>query len=199
MLVEDHPIVSLGVQTLLNEADDFEWLEAADTPRRALEEAERLQSDLIVLNLMLGGRDGLELIGALIEKAPGAWVVVCSSLDEKIYARRALSAGAAGNPYVSEDVQKAILRDSIGRKSPTESPGIDALSNQELCVFRLIGSGLGSAAVAEKLGISPKTVGTHRERIKSKLGFRSARELERRAEEFFRGNGEATGDQGGQG
>lgn len=207
LLVDDHPIVCLGVETLLKGAADFQWLGAVSNAVEALAEAKRLEPDLIVLDLMLAGRDGLELIGELSRAAPQTRIVICSAMEEKIYARRCFEAGAfgyvpkeagfmallaairsvaAGEPYASDGIKQAIFKQAVGRKSAGPPPGLEGLSNQELCVFRLLGSGLGSAEIAAKLGVSVKTVSTYRERIKNKLNLQNARELERGAEAFFR-------------
>jgi len=207
LLVDDHPIVCLGVEALLKGAPDIEWLGACSNASDTLARAGDLQPEVIVLDLMLGGRDGLELIGSLLKAAPATRIVIFSALDERTHARRAFSAGAhgyvvkeagfvallkairsvaAGEPYASDRVKQGLLEEAIGRKPDASTGAVDRLSNQELYVFRLLGSGLGSAEIAAKLGISQKTVSTHRERIKNKLGIHTARELERKAEQFFR-------------
>ncbi len=207
LLVDDHPIVGLGVETLLKAATDFEWLGISANAAEAVVRAGALQPGVIVLDLMLGGRDGLELIAGLLQTAPSTRIVIFSALDEKVYALRAFTAGASGyvmkesgfpallkairsvatgEPFASDRVKQALLESAVGRRLPASTTQIEQLSNQELCVFRLLGSGMGSADIATQLGISPKTVSTHRERIKNKLGIHTARELESRAEQSFR-------------
>lgn len=212
--MDDHPIVRFGVQMLLSDASEFKLLGAAASATEALKAAETLQPDLIVLDLVLGGRSGLELVPDLLKETGGkARIVIYSTLDEKIYARRALRAGAwgyvmkehglqvlmeafrsvmRGESYASPGVKQELLNASIGGRTTRGQTGVASLSNQELHVFLLLGSGLSSTLIAEKLGVSPKTVGTHRERIKNKLGYHSARELERGAEEFHRNDGSAS-------
>jgi DNA-binding NarL/FixJ family response regulator len=154
---------------------------------------------------VLGGRDGTELIEDLLVAEPALRILVYSSQPEQPWARRALRAGArgyvakscgldevrralgrlaVGELHVSDAVQRSLVSDyAAGRTG--RSP-LDELSDRELQVFRLLGTGLGSAEVAAELRLSMRTVGTYRERLKNKLGAQSARDLERCAEEFVR-------------
>jgi DNA-binding NarL/FixJ family response regulator len=205
VLVDDHPIVALGLKTVLNETSDFSFVLSATHSEQALHEMERLKPDLLVLDLVLPGRGGLELIPELQRLSPLSKIVVYSSLPELTYAPRALRAGARGfvgkesglmclvdalrrtsegGTYATESVKQAIL-DNYGRGGSAQGKsGFSQLSNQEINVFRLIGAGLRLSEIAEKLGISPKTVGTHRERIKTKLSLRSGKELDQEALRF---------------
>ncbi len=204
--VDDHPIVNFGVKALLEETESIRLIASAATAADAITLARQHQPDLIVLDLVLGGRSGLELIPELLSVAENAGIIVYSALDERLYAQRAFAAGARGYvmkeagllalleairtvaqgvPYASDAIKRALLEKSIKGKATSSPRGIEALSNQELYIFRLIGSGLSSSAIAEQLGISPKTVSSHRERIKNKLGLQTSRELERIAEEAY--------------
>ncbi|ACB75000.1 response regulator [Opitutus terrae] len=207
LVVDDHPVVVAGLRLLFESAAEFRVVgEARDafTARRLTEE---LRPDLIVLDLVLGGRDGLELIEDLLALHETTKVLVYSSQDEVQYARRALRAGARGyvsktagldavgvalttiaqgDVYVSATVQRSLVRDYAESARGVAPAPIDALSNRELQVFRLLGTGLGSADVASELRLSLKTVSTYRERLKNKLALENARELERAAEAFVR-------------
>jgi DNA-binding NarL/FixJ family response regulator len=206
LLVDDHPVMRMGLRMLLEPEPGFAVCgEAADgaTARRL---AETLRPDFVVLDLLLGGRDGLELVSDIAAAHPGAQILVYSGQSELRYARRVLQAGArgyvcktAGLPevltalealargelYVSAAVQRALVED-LARGTAAAGNPLDRLSNRELQVFRLLGAGLDTAAVAGELHLSAKTVGTYRERLKEKLGFANARELERCAEEYVR-------------
>jgi DNA-binding NarL/FixJ family response regulator len=211
LIVDDHQVARLGVGVLLERLGGYEVCGEAATVAAARELAERERPEVIVLDLLLGGRDGMELIGELRERQAGAKILVYTSQDERQYARRALRAGAAGYVMksvpidelgqalatlqrgelaVSVAVQRALVEEALGRRvgDPTE-----ALSDRELQVFRLMGAGRSSAEVAQELKLSIKTVGTYRERLKDKLDVGTARELERRAAAFVRetenGNG----------
>lgn len=167
--------------------------------------AEELRPDFVVLDLLLGGRDGMELISDILAAHPAAYILIYSSQDELRYARRALQAGARGyvsktaslpdvlvalealargELHVSAAVQRALVQEAARGNAATNA--LDNLSNRELQVFRLLGSGLATQAVAAELHLSAKTVGTYRERLKDKLGLENARELERCAENYVR-------------
>jgi len=184
----------------------LELIASVATAAEAIALAQQHQPDMIILDLVLGGRNGLELLTELRSIAPSTHVIVYSALDEKLYAQRAFAAGAEGYvmkeagllaleealrtvvqgvPYASEAIKRSLLEEAIKGRLPAAPRGVESLSNQELHIFRLIGSGISSSAIAAQLGISPKTVSTHRERIKNKLGFQTSRELERAAEDFF--------------
>lgn len=158
-----------------------------------------------VVDLVLGGRDGTEFIEDLLVLAPQLKVLVYSSQPEQPWARRALRAGARGyvskasgldevrraldairegEIHLSSAAQRALVNDYAAGRAGRSA--LDALSSRELQVFRLLGTGLGTAQIAEELALSVRTVGTYRERLKSKLGAQTGRDLERRAEEFVR-------------
>jgi DNA-binding NarL/FixJ family response regulator len=201
LLVDDHAVVRLGLTVLLEEQAQFRVCgEAADvvSARRLTEE---LQPGYIVLDMMLGGRDGIELIEDLLVLHAPARILVYTSLNELAYARRALRAGARGYVMKSasfEQLTAALLQVAQGELSVSDSvtrtlieqcagatgTALDVLSDRELQIYRLLGGGLDTASIAKELCLSMKTVGTYRERLKNKLGLHSARELERNAESF---------------
>lgn len=204
LLIDDHPVVRAGVKLLLEGDAEFSVCGEAADVLSAQQQVAHGQPEFVVLDLVLGGRDGTELIEDLLAIEPAIRVLVYSSQPEQPWARRALRAGArgyvsktaglddvrcglariaAGELFVSPAVQRSLVEDYArsGGRSPLE-----ALSDRELQVFRLLGTGLGSAAVAEELRLGMRTIGTYRERLKNKLNLASARELERCAEEFVR-------------
>jgi DNA-binding NarL/FixJ family response regulator len=147
---------------------------------------------------MLGGRDGLELLGELQPLCPIACFLVYTMQPERLYARRALRAGAqgylvksAGLPavrdalaaltrgerYVSPAMAQVLIEESLGGARAT----VDGLSDRELQVLGLLAAGRELGEIASELHLSVKTVGTYRERLKNKLGVETARELAREA------------------
>lgn len=205
LLIDDHPIVFLAVKTLLEQAGDFLFCGRSLAEMPALDQVRQESPDLIILDLLLDGRNGLELIPGIHVAAPEARVVVYSSLDEMRNAPRAFRSGAMGyvmkkeppsmllqalstvrngKRHASETVKQLLMDEAIaGARS---AGGIDELSNQQLQVFRLLGEGLSTHEVGAKLGISTKTVHSHRERIKDKLNLQSGSELQKSAEAYYR-------------
>jgi len=200
LLVDDHPVVFYALRALLEESPDFTLNQAASCNHEALSLAESKHPDIVILDLVLPGRSGLEIIPEIHQTCPKCRVVIYSSLPEELYAARSIQAGARayihkeeglsklldalravreGRIFVSENVQQDLLRRHAGDRDSTND--LSVLSNQELNVFRLIGTGLRLSEIAAELGISPKTVGTHRERIKNKLTLHSGKELDQMA------------------
>jgi DNA-binding NarL/FixJ family response regulator len=200
LIVEDHPIFRMGLSDLINQETDLEVCgEAEDVAgaRRAIREQ---SPDLIVVDLSLKDSNGMELIREVCTERRRIPTLVLSMHDETIHAQRCIQAGArgyimkqeastsvveairhilSGNCYVSERVMTQVLnRFHCDYKSLTKSP-FEYLTDRELEVFLLIGRGLTTGEVAKQMHLSVKTVGTYRERIKDKLGFKHGGELVR--------------------
>jgi DNA-binding NarL/FixJ family response regulator len=207
LLVDDHPVVCVGVRLFLESSAQFEVCGEAGDVATARRLVEQLQPDLMVLDLVLGGRDGIELVEELAILHPPVRILIYSSQDEMQYARRALRAGARGylmksagleavgealaalargENSVSAMVQRSLVQDLVGHKKKALSSPLEDLSDRELQIFRLLGTGLGSAEIAVELALSIKTVGTYRERLKNKLNLETGRDLERHAENYIR-------------
>jgi DNA-binding NarL/FixJ family response regulator len=200
MLVDDHPVVRSGLALLLDHLEGFSVCGEAATASEALVVADKLQPDLIVLDLFLGGADGLGLIAELRAVAGASRILVYSAQDEERYARRALLAGAQGYVMKREDfatVRRALETLAAGKRHVSEAvteqllavalaggesdDPLAALSDRELQVLRLIADGRELGEMAQALGLSVKTIGTYRERLKNKLGAATSRELARKA------------------
>ena len=196
LVVDDHPMVRLGVVTLINREEGYEVCGEAGSGQEAIECAERLKPDAIVMDLGLEDISGLEAIKRIHAVNPNIPVLVLSMHDEKVYAERTLKAGARGyvmkretsehilealysildgEIYVSETVTANMLGRMVG--SSREEHNVDALTDRELEVLGLLGQGLAPRHVAEELFISVKTVEAHRESMKRKLNIGSAAEL----------------------
>jgi len=178
--------------------------EAATCPA-ALEAIRVSPPDLVIVDLELEGCDGLDLVKDMKTRHPEIPALVLSMHDETVYAERSLRAGArgyltkqqldetvlvairsllAGNTYMSDKLQARLATKFVGgRTLETESP-LDALSDRELQVFRLIGQGRTTRQIAETLHLSIKTIESHREHIKQKLTLESAAELAQRATQW---------------
>lgn len=197
-LVDDHPIVLAGFKLLLDSQPDLEVCGTAGSAEEALSRVPAAKADLVITDVTLPGRDGLDFIRDLLAMCDGQRVLVVSMHDELIYAERALRAGArgflmkeagsekmlaairevlAGNISVSERMAAKILSAfSTHRDAAAKSP-IERLSDREFSVYRMLGEGHTTKEIAARLNISAKTVAVHRGHIKEKLGIGSATEL----------------------
>lgn len=206
LVVDDHPVIRLVFQMVLDGSSKYEFCGEASSVRTALSLAPDLQPDIIILDLMLDGRDGMELIKELRSLVPDSHILVFSALNELQYAERSIRAGASGYVhksaglaavlealeqissngwYASHSVQSSAFTHLVKAKPGQAAPSLECLSDREIDVFRMTGSGLSATEIAAKLNLSRKTVSTYRERIKNKLAFQSGRDLEKKAGEFF--------------
>jgi DNA-binding NarL/FixJ family response regulator len=213
LIVDDHPLLRQGLVQMISRTRDLAVSgEADDVGGTILAVDDDPPPDLIILDLMLGNADGLELIKQIRALRPGLLILVVSMHDELIYAERALRAGAAGfimkneAPAAVLAAVRAILdgaiyvsgrmRVLIAEKGLACEPyqflvpnAVPALSDRELHVFRLIGAGLATRQIAAALRLSIKTIETYRENLKAKLRLRNADELVREAKTWVEANG----------
>jgi len=202
LIVDDHPILRRGLAALINfEPDLIVCGDAADYPT-AFEAIKTHQPDLIIVDLELGGRDGLDLVKDTKSRYPLIPMLVLTMHDESVYAERSLRAGAAGyitkqqldetlliaircvlagEIYMSDQLQVQLATKCLGRKIIAPDSPQDSLTDRELQVFRLIGEGRTTRQIAKDLSLSIKTIESHREHIKSKLSIKSAAQLAQRA------------------
>jgi DNA-binding NarL/FixJ family response regulator len=197
LIVDDHPLTRHGMAQLLAQQRDLVVCGEAGDAEQALARVAALSPDLVLADVTLPGKPGLELIKDIGALHPGVRVLVVSMHDESLYAERALRAGArgylmkseggerlvaairqvlAGKVYVSETLSDKIL-DGLsggGRKAPGV---VSSLSDREFEVFELVGEGLTGNEIGARLHISAKTVETHRLRIREKLGLKTSPEL----------------------
>ncbi len=197
LIIDDHPIVLFGLGLALEQHGDYNVCGKASDAEHARELSATLTPAFIILDLVLGGRDGLELIRDLAALTPGVRMLVYSSQSEALYARRVLAAGAAGfvaksegldvvvnaldilargEIFVSETLRGQLLDDFLG-VAGAEPNALAALSERERQVLRLIGRGHGLRDIAAELELSVKTVATYRDRLKVKLSLEHARDL----------------------
>ncbi|MEM1099505.1 MAG: response regulator transcription factor [Planctomycetota bacterium] len=202
VLIDDHPIVRKGLLATLAAEDDLDVIAEASSLSEGYERLRDEKPDLAIVDLSLGDGHGLELIKQIHAHDWGIKLLVCSMLDEALYADRVIRAGASGYlrkdqaaDHVVEAVRKILAGDVylspsattrvLGQMSPGNRPGgettINQLSDRELEVFEMIGDGLGSREIAGKLHLSIKTVETYREKIKAKLDLKNGNELTRHA------------------
>ena len=199
VLADDHPVVRRGLRVLLERDGAMEVLAEAADADAALRHVRGHKPDVLVLDLDIPGRDSLEIIPEVIEASPGTRVVVFAIQSEPSFARAALKAGAAG--YVLKDAADAILVQAIesartGRtfvdptvgarlaaEPPSRTEHPEGLTDREVDVLRLLALGHTNAEAAHELGISVRTVETHRGHIQEKTGLGSRSQLVRYAQE----------------
>jgi DNA-binding NarL/FixJ family response regulator len=202
MIVDDHPTMRLGLRQLIDFEPDMRVTAEAASIADAMKLLSQSRPDLIVIDLSLEDGSGLELMKQVKAVHGDVPMLVLSMHDESLYAERALRAGARG--YVMKrqgaeqlvDAIRTVLRGQVwisstvsdrilGRMAGVAPQGagspVDTLSDRQMEIFDLIGRGLGSHEIAERLHLSVKTVDSHRENIKKKLGLRSPAELIRAA------------------
>lgn len=202
LVVEDHPIFRLGLRELINQEADLVVCGEAQDAHAAWQAVQDLTPDMVIADITLEDGDGIELTKQIKRHFRDLPVLILSMHDEFLYAERALHAGArgyimkqeamesvvtaarqvlAGKIYLNDRMKEHILANlSLPRQDRDLSP-MARLTDRELEVFSLIGQGLSTRAIAERLNLSVKTIGTHRERIKVKLRLKNANELLRHA------------------
>ena len=187
-----------GLAQLIGLEPDLTICGEAETAEQALGLVDPLKPDLVLADISLPGKNGLELIKDFQALQPGLPVLVISMHYESLYAGRVLRAGGrgyimkqeggkklmlairqvlTGKIYVSEKMSAEILETFSGRRAGMESSPVENLTDREFEVFQLIAQGQGTRDIAEKLHLSVKTVDVHRANIKSKLKLKSAAEL----------------------
>ena len=201
LVVDDHPVFRAGLVQVLDGEPGLAVCGEAGSAEEALRLLDGLDPDLLVVDISLGGASGLELVKQVQQRRPGLPMLVLSMHDETLFAERSLRAGArgyvnkqeavghmiaamrkvlGGGTYLSRRMAASLeMRRTEGGAGPEEP--VATLSDRELEVFSLIGQGLGTRDIAERLGLSIKTVETYREHIKNKLLLDTATELTRRA------------------
>lgn len=198
LIVDDHPVTRQGLAFLINQQRDLVVCGEAPTAALALELIPASQPNLVLVDITLPDKPGIELIKdikAIYHELP---MLVVSMHKESLYAERSLRAGARGyimkdkggdgivkairrvldgQIYLSEAMSTQLLEHLSGGHKVSERSGIENLSDREFELFKLIGDGLTTHDIAERLHLSPKTVDAHRANIKDKLNFHSASEL----------------------
>ena len=202
VVLEEHPLLRHGIAHLLNSQEDMIVCGETDNIRDARHKIQESKPHLLLTALRLGTGDSLEFVKALKTEQPDLLILVYSAFEETIFAERALRGGAhgyvmkkapkeelvaaireilSGNIYVSHDVAMRAFKKSLESRSehrPARSSiGIERLSDREMHIFFLLGSGLGNSQIAHSLNLSVKTVESHRENIKHKLDMSCSRDL----------------------
>jgi DNA-binding NarL/FixJ family response regulator len=198
-LVDDHPVLRDGLRRLLEAETDLQVCGEAENARKAVDRIEATTPELAIIDISLPGPSGIELLKMLKVRFPKLRMLVVSMHDESLYAERALRAGAKGyvmkqapteqlltairrvlkdEIYLSQSLSSHLLGTLVSQKSAS-GPILKKLSDRELEIVRLIGKGFTTGEVAGELGISSKTVESHRGNMRRKLNLKSGSELMR--------------------
>jgi DNA-binding NarL/FixJ family response regulator len=209
LIVDDHPSVRDGLSLRITLHADLEVCGEADSEDEAFTLVKQSAPDLVLVDISLKNGNGIELLKRIRSHDPAIKMLVVSGFQDSLYAERACRAGAmgylnkqesneklieairtvlAGERFLTPEISRRLINQSLGSRDKTKSP-IENLTNRELEIFRMIGEGLTSGAIAERLFLSPYTIDSHRENIKRKLDISNAAELSRAAVQWLLENG----------
>lgn len=198
LIVDDHPMMRDGLAALITAQPGLAVCGQAADAREAMQAIESLRPDLVLMDISLPGKSGLEAIKDIQALAPGLAVLVISMHDESLYAERVLRAGARGyvmkqeggkrimeavravlenKVFVSEKMSARIMDAFTGHRGAEATSSVESLSDREFEVFQLIGRGRSTKEIAAQLHLSVKTVEVHRVNIKAKLKLATSPEL----------------------
>jgi DNA-binding NarL/FixJ family response regulator len=199
VLADDHTIVREGLKQLLKAAGDMEVVGEASDGGEVIERVRALDFDLLLLDMSMPGRSGIELIRQVRSEKPRLKVLILSMHEESQYAVRAIRAGAsgyltkesasrqlvdairkvaAGGAFISAEVAQQL---ALGAMPGAKGPPHTALSDREFQIFRMIADGLSVSDIAARLNLSVKTVSTHKSNILQKMNMTTQAELIRYA------------------
>ncbi|MGQ9833107.1 MAG: response regulator [Candidatus Villigracilaceae bacterium] len=192
LLADDHAVLRAGLKLLLESQSDFQVVGEAASGLEALSLTEKLQPDLLLLDLSMSGLGGLDALPALRKIAPATKILILTMHDDPQYLRTALKNGASGyvlkkaadselisairavlhgEMYVHPSMTRALLETMLPSAESAAPDAWDTLSERERSVLKLVALGHTSAEIAEKLNLSAKTVETYRARGMEKLGL----------------------------
>jgi DNA-binding NarL/FixJ family response regulator len=214
LIVDDHPMMRQSLALLIDHEKDLVTLGEASTASQALNLIVARKPDLVIVDISLPDKNGLELIKDILVFHPSLPVLVFSMHDESVYAERVLRAGGrgyimkqeggkmlmqairqvlSGQIYVSEKVSSKILEIFSGKHPDTGESPVGRLSDREFEVFQMIGEGKATRDIAAALHLSVKTVEVHRSNIKRKLSLKGGPELVRYAIRWLEGRDQSAG------
>jgi DNA-binding NarL/FixJ family response regulator len=201
-LIDDHPLLVQGVSELINAQPDLQVIGSTSDWTVALTQLQTLKPDVVVLDITLANANGIEVLKNLRVHFPDLRVLMLSMHDENLYAMRSMKAGAhgyimkssatehvvtairqvlKGEIYLSDGLAKRTMAQMVGRKKEPGASPLEDLSDRELEVFQMVGEGLTTRKIADKLHLSIKTIETHKAHIKEKLNLQNATELTQHA------------------
>ncbi len=207
LVLDEQPLLRFGISAYLNSQPDMIVCGEADSISAAQKKIAECSPQLLLTSLQLGTGDSLRFVKTLKAEQPGLLILVYSAFEETIFAERAAQAGAGGyvmksapmdelvaairhvlkgGIYISRELALSAFKKSLQRRrknnqAPRSANSVENLSDREMHIFQLLGSGLGTKQIADSLALSVKTVESHRGNIKLKLRLRSSAELRQHA------------------
>jgi len=196
LLTDDHGLVRRGLRLILENHQDIEVIGEAGSGEEAIQAAFALRPDLIVMDIAMGGMNGVETTRRIVQELPECYVLIVSMHKDPVYVREALRAGARG--YILKDaidtefltavrsvargdgaISSAVSGTVLGDYRTFVRQPVDLLSSRERQVLQLLAEGSTAKDVAAELNISPYTVDAHRSRIFKKLQLRGSADMVR--------------------
>jgi DNA-binding NarL/FixJ family response regulator len=205
LLVDDHPTFREGLRSLISRLKGLTVCAEADGESTAMRMLASTSPDLMIVDLNLQDGNGLKVISRARQAYPALKILVASMYEESLYGARAIKAGgngyvckqddpdilvraitqvSRGETFISEKLANSMREHSLAEKASQISDPAHILSNRELQIFSMIGSGLSTKEIAHQLHLSTKTVDTHRDHIKRKIGVADNSRLIHRAVEW---------------
>jgi len=211
-IVDDHPVVRRGLGQYIDSREGFHVCGDAADANTAIVEINRHAPQVVIVDINLKGINGIDLIKAIRNRHRSIYILVLSMHDENEYVERAMRAGARGyvlksdsedviidainhimndKIFLSSSIRDNMLESIIWHSTEEKEKSVALLTDREFEIFELIGKGLNTREIAVALSLSSSTVGTYRERIKSKLDIHSPNELIRYAVQWVLGENKA--------
>lgn len=202
VLADDHRIMREGLAAMLRQEADFDIVGQADDGAALVRLVRKLQPDVVITDVSMPGLNGIEAIRRIMEEAPGVRVLCLSVHTEKRLVTAVMDAGAAGyvlkdclyeeliravravvaqQVYISPGIAGVLMQAYRERQATSQKSAFSQLTGRELEVVQLIAEGYSTKAIAERMHVSAKTVGTHREHILQKLHLNGTADLTRYA------------------
>ena len=199
LIVEDHTLMLQGLRSLLKDQDDIEVVDGASNGLEALRKIEELQPNIVILDLMLPGMSGLEIMQEVFKKGLKTKIIIVSAYSNRHFVLEALKAGAVGYlvkqdalerlveaisaavndepPYLSPQIKKVVVDEFIDTVSPHSENQAHQLSERESQVLRLILQGRTSKEIASELTLSLQSISGYKTQLMKKLGVENIVDL----------------------
>jgi two-component system, NarL family, response regulator NreC len=200
LLVDDHPIVRQGLRNLLDSMPDFKVVGEAGDGLQALEMIEKVQPQVLVIDVVMPGLTGLEVTQRVKRQWPAVKVIILSMQNNEAYVVSALKSGASGyilkdtgpeelvdairtvvkgERYLSKQLSERIINAYVSKMDEAEVDPYDTLTNREKEILHLVAEGFTNQEIAERLFISPRTAELHRSNVLNKLSLKNQVDLVR--------------------